>query len=85
MLFAELDIPAIIGSSIPIAGIMIAIVAIVMVNWRKAKVSEHRAVLVQNMIDKGFSPGEIARVLESSDLSEKSGAARARRRDSERV
>jgi Fe2+ transport system protein FeoA len=31
-------------------------------------VSEHRAVLVQNMIDKGFTPGEIVRVLEASDL-----------------
>jgi hypothetical protein len=81
MLFAVNDIPAIIGASIPIAGIMIAIVAIVMVNWRKAKVSEHRAVLVQNMIDKGFSPGEIARVMESSDLAD--GSVPKRR--SERV
>lgn len=68
MLFAELDIPAVIGASIPIAGIAVAIVAILSVNWRKAKVSEHRAVLVQNMVDKGFSPGEIVRVLEASDL-----------------
>lgn len=68
MLFAELDIPAVIGASIPIAGIAVGIVAILAVNWRKAKVSEHRAVLVQNMVDKGFSPGEIVRVLEASDL-----------------
>jgi hypothetical protein len=68
MLFAELDIPAVIGTSIPLAGIAVAIVAILSVNWRKAKVSEHRAVLVQNMVDKGFSPGEIVRVLEASDL-----------------
>ncbi len=68
MLFAEIDIPAVIGASIPIAGIAVGIVAILAVNWRRAKVSEHRAVLVQNMVDKGFSPGEIVRVLEASDL-----------------
>ena len=39
MLFADLDVPAIIGSSIPIAGICVGIVAIVAVNWRKTKVS----------------------------------------------
>jgi hypothetical protein len=84
MLFAEVDVPAVIGASIPIAGILVGIVAIIAVNWRKAKVSEHRAVLVQNMIDKGFSPGEIARVMESSDLAEGSTPKR-RHRDSERV
>jgi len=79
MLFAAVDIPAILGTCIPLAGIGVAIVAVIMVNWRKAKVSEHRAVLVQNMIDKGFSPGEIARVLESSDLAGDKMTAKYRR------
>lgn len=69
MLFAEsLDIPAIIGASIPVAGILVAIVAIIAVNWRKARVSEHRSVLVQNMIDKGFSRSEIERVLRANNM-----------------
>lgn len=83
MLFADLDIPAIIGTCIPLAGIGVGIVAIISVNWRKAKVSEHRAVLVQNMIDKGFSPGEIVRVLEASDLG--TDPSLAARRRAERV
>lgn len=78
MPFAEVDIPAVIGASIPIAGIAVAIVAILAVNWRRAKVSEHRAVLVQNMVDKGFSPGEIVRVLEASDLGTDPAVARRR-------
>lgn len=84
MLFAELDVPAVIGASIPLAGICVGIVAIIAVNWRKAKVSEHRAVLVQNMIDKGFTPGEIERILLAAESSEHILADR-KRRQTERV
>lgn len=85
MPFAEtaIDIPAIMALSIPLFGIGVAIVAVIAGSWRKAKVSEHRAVLVQNMIDKGFSPGEIVRVLEASDLG--ADPAVAARRRAERV
>lgn len=78
MLFAEVDIPAVIGSSVPLAGIVVGIVAIVTFNWRKAKVAEYRSVLVQNMVDKGFSPGEIVRVLEAADVGSDPAAARGR-------
>lgn len=80
MLFAEVDVPAVIGASIPIAGILVGIVAIIAINWRKAKVAEYRSVLVQNMVDKGFSPGEIVRVLETADVGGDPAAVRARQR-----
>jgi hypothetical protein len=65
MLFAS-D-PAIIGVCIPIIALMIPIVAIISVNRRKAKVAEYRAILVQNMLDKDFTPDEIERVLKAND------------------
>jgi hypothetical protein len=67
MLFAELDIPAIMALSIPLLGIGIAIVSVLATNWRRAKVSEHRAVMIQNMLDRGFTSSEIERVLAASD------------------
>jgi Fe2+ transport system protein FeoA len=78
MLFADIDIPAVIGTCIPLAGIGVAIVAILAVNWRKTKVAEYRSVLVQNMVDKGFSPGEIVRVLEAADVGSDPAMTRAR-------
>ena len=59
--------PGIIGVCIPIVALMIPIVAIVSANWRKAKVSEHRAITIQTMLDKGFTPDEIERVMRASD------------------
>ena len=68
MLFADtLDIPAIIATSVPLAGILIGIIAVLAVNWRKAKVTECRAVMTQNMLDKGFTADEIERVLLAND------------------
>jgi Fe2+ transport system protein FeoA len=78
MLFADIEIPAVIGASVPIMGIMVGIVAILAVNWRKTKVAEYRSVLVQNMVDKGFSPGEIVRVLEAADVGADPATLRAR-------
>ena len=66
MLFAD-DVPAILGVCIPIFALSIPIVAIISGNWRKAKVSEHRAIIVQNMLDKNFTPDEIERVMRASD------------------
>ena len=83
MLFAEsVDIPAIIGTSLPLAGILVGIVAILAVNWRKAKVTECRAVLTQNMIDKGFSAEEIERVLAAHDPEGAQTLGKLRQRDS---
>lgn len=59
--------PGIIGVTIPIFALSIPIIAILSGNWRKAKVSEHRAILVQNMLDKDFTPDEIERVMRASD------------------
>lgn len=66
MLFAD-DVPAILGVCIPIFALSIPIVAIISSSWKKAKISEHRAILVQNMLDKNFTPDEIERVLKASD------------------
>jgi hypothetical protein len=52
---------------IPVIALLIPIVAIISSNWRKAKQAEYRAILVQNMLDKDFSPDEIERVLKASD------------------
>ncbi len=59
--------PGIIGVSIPIFALSIPIIAILSGNWRKAKISEHRAITIQTMLDKGFSPDEIERVMRASD------------------
>jgi hypothetical protein len=41
-----------------------AVTAIVAKNWRKARESEHLAVLKQSMIERGMSVEEMERVLE---------------------
>jgi len=68
MLFAEYDIAAIMSLSIPILGILIALFAVLGTTWRKAKVAEYRAVIVQGMVEKGFSVDEIERVLQAASL-----------------
>jgi hypothetical protein len=84
MLFAEAELPAILGVSIPIIALSIPVVAILSSNWRKAKTAEYRAILVQNMLDKDFSPDEIERVLKASDGMPDKLAARANRRHDSR-
>ena len=82
MLFADIDLPAVIGVSIPVIALLIPVFAIVSGNWRKAKVAEYRAVMVQTMIDKGFSPDEVERVLRANDgISDKLTGKRPCRRD----
>ena len=82
MLFADLDLPAVMGVSIPIIALTIPIVALVSGNWRKAKVAEYRAILVQNMLDQKFTPDEIERVLRAGDgLPDKLTGRFDRRRD----
>ncbi len=82
MLFASDDLPAIMGVSIPILALFIPIVAIISSNWKKAKVAEYRAILVQNMLDKDFTPDEIERVLKANDgLPDKLVGRFDRRRD----
>jgi hypothetical protein len=68
MLFAELDVPAIMALSIPILAVGIGFVSVLAGNWRKAKVAEYRAVVIQNMLDKGFTSDEIEKILAVSDL-----------------
>jgi hypothetical protein len=84
MLFAEDTIPAILGVSIPLVALLIPVVAILSTNWRKAKVAEFRAILVQNMLDKEFTPDEIERVLKANDgMADKLVGKPARRSQSE--
>jgi hypothetical protein len=66
-LFAGLSggemIPVIL-SSVAIGGWMIvSIVKMMTENWRKAKESEHIAILKQQMLDRGMSAEEIAMVV----------------------
>ena len=70
---------------IPFVALLIPIVAIIASSWQKAKVSEHRAILVQNMLDKGFTPDEIERVLRAGDgmPNKLTGKCERRRYDSE--
>jgi hypothetical protein len=87
MPFASAELPAVLGVCIPIFALSIPIVAIISTNWRKAKVAEFRAISVQNMLDKGFTPDEIERVLRASDSAPDKLVgkceSRRRRRDSE--
>jgi hypothetical protein len=83
MLFAD-EVPAILGVCIPIFALTIPIVALISTNWRKAKVAEFRAILVQNMLDKEFTPDEIERVLRANDgMADKLVGKPARRPHSE--
>jgi hypothetical protein len=56
----------IIGLAAVIVGPLIAIVAIVMANWRRVRVAEIDAALKQQMLDKGMSAAEIEQVLQAS-------------------
>ena len=81
MLFAETDIPAIMALSIPILAVSIGLVSVLSGNWRKSKVAEYRAVMVQNMLDRGLTSAEIERVLAASDrTSDKLTASTCERR-----
>ena len=53
--------------SVPVAGIIAGAVSGAMANWRKVKVSEHRAALKQSMIERGMSADEIERVLQAGE------------------
>jgi hypothetical protein len=44
-------------------GIIIAVAQTIATTWRRARESEHLAVLKQSMIDRGMSADEIERVL----------------------
>jgi hypothetical protein len=60
------ELPAILAIVFSIGGgILFAIVRSVSTNWRIARVAEQNAVLKRAMLDKGFTPEEIARVIES--------------------
>jgi hypothetical protein len=68
MLWASIELPAILGICVPVGGVFLTCMVIGVADaWRKAKVAEYRAVLVQNMIDKGFSADEIERVVKAND------------------
>ena len=85
MLFAATELTSVLGICVPIGGAFLTWMVVgVADSWRKAKVAEYRAVLVQNMIDKGFTPDEIERVLKANDTARDKMACKVRRaRESE--
>lgn len=85
MPFASTELPAVIGVLIPVVALCIPIAAILSANWRRAKVAEYRAVMVQNMLDKGFTPDDIERVLRANDAGMSKLAGKHSRRESEHV
>lgn len=64
----NIDLPAVIGTCIPVLAILAGVVAILAFNWRKAKATECRAVLIQKMLEKGFTADEIEKVIKANDL-----------------
>lgn len=80
-MFASLDVTGIVAICVPVGGAFLTwMVVSIADNWRKAKVAEYRAVLVQNMIDKGFTPEEIERVLKANDSAREKMSCKMRKR-----
>jgi hypothetical protein len=85
MLFATTEITGIVAICVPVGGVIAwGIIHSIAENWRKAKTAEYRAILVQGMVDKGFSPDEVERVLKANDTVPPRMSCKARRlRDTE--
>lgn len=85
MLFADTNIVGLVAICVPVGGcILWGIIHSVAENWRKAKTAEYRAILVQGMVDKGFSPDEVERVLKANDTARLRMSCKTRRhRDAE--
>ena len=64
--FDKLNGGELIGFTAVIAGPLIAIVAIIMSQWRRVRVAEMDAALKQQMLDKGMSAAEIEQVMRAS-------------------
>jgi hypothetical protein len=85
MLFAATEITGIVAICVPVGGVIVwGVIHSIAENWRKAKTAEYRAILVQGMVDKGFSPDEVERVLKANDAARPRLSGKARR-DSEHV
>ncbi len=56
--------PGIMALSIPLFALFIGLMSVLSTNWRKAKEAEYRAIMLQNMLDKGMTSDEIERVFE---------------------
>lgn len=87
MLFAATEVTGIVAICVPVGGMILwGVIHSIAENWRKAKTAEYRAILVQGMVDKGFSPDEVERVLKANDAVPPRLSCKARRhRDSEHV
>jgi hypothetical protein len=87
MPFADINVIPVVAICVPVGGAFLTWMVVGVADaWRKAKVAEFRAVLVQNMVDKGFSPDDIERVLKADDggrdkMSCKHGRTRDRRHE----
>jgi hypothetical protein len=66
VLFASRDETAVMIMAIVVGGPLAAWVLVsVSENWRKARESEHQAILKQQMLDRGMSADDIQKVLNS--------------------
>lgn len=84
MLFAETNLTQIVAICVPVGGAFVTwMITSVAAEWRKAKVAEYRAILIQGMVDKGFSPGEVERVLKAADAGRDRMSCKSRLRDAE--
>jgi hypothetical protein len=61
--FAKELVPVLFVTFLFGGGALWLIIATVAENWRKARVAERQAALKQSMIDRGFRPDEIVKVL----------------------
>ena len=69
--------PALVGIVLFGGWIIPAVAAIVSKNWRKARESEHLAVLKQSMIERGMSVEEMQRVLDLGKTPKETGDDKA--------
>ena len=63
---AKLSGGEIISLTAVLVGPLIAVVAIIMTQWRRVRVAELEATLKQQMLDKGMSAAEIEQVMRAS-------------------
>ena len=72
--FNKLEGGEIIGLVSVVGGLLVAIIAVVSVQWRRVRVAEIDGSLKQQMLDKGMSAAEIEAVMKASVQSAGSGS-----------
>ena len=62
--------------ALPVLPMLIGLVAVVREHWKAVRVSEHQAILKREMLERGFTADEIARVIEAAPSAEASKASK---------